>query len=53
MFNRLYQQALELRDKLNEQRTWVRDYELEVLKANKPSMTWISMALMRDRSAGR
>lgn len=52
VFSRLYQQALELRGKLDEQRTWVKEYEMEVLKASKPRMTWISMAMMRDRSAG-
>eukprot|EP00878_Enallax_costatus_P032533 GHUV01035760.1.p2 GENE.GHUV01035760.1~~GHUV01035760.1.p2 ORF type:complete len:148 (+),score=46.10 GHUV01035760.1:348-791(+) len=52
VFSRLYRQALDLRDKLDEQRAWVKEYEMEVLKANKPRMTWISMAMMRDRSAG-
>lgn len=52
VFGRLYQQALDLRDKLDEQRTWVRDYELEVIKAGKPRMTWSSTAMMQERTAG-
>eukprot|EP00879_Flechtneria_rotunda_P016181 GHRR01016925.1.p1 GENE.GHRR01016925.1~~GHRR01016925.1.p1 ORF type:complete len:770 (+),score=302.29 GHRR01016925.1:355-2664(+) len=52
VFHRLYEQAIALRQKLGQRRDEVKRSELETIKTNKPTMSWISSEMMKERSSG-
>lgn len=52
VFHRLYQQAIALRQKMENRREDIKKTELESILQNKTTMSWISSEMMRDRSAG-
>lgn len=52
VFHRLYQQAVALRQKMENRREDIKKNEIESILQNKTTMSWISSEMMRDRSAG-
>lgn len=52
VYNRLYEQAVVLKHKLDERKHAIVTQELDNIRSGKTSMSWISQEMMKDRGSG-